>query len=474
MQSSAGWLAGPDASIPILEDLAHPQRWVALFAGDGRIAWLSEPLAAWFDASAVRWEDLFARAHRGAELWQELLGQGRLVEREADLLTASGCRPVRISAARLALGDGLVVALLRDESGRLDEIEAERLRHDLASILEPAPTPALGLDRHGVIVCANPAALRVLEQPGDALLGQPLSDCLERAEDVERVAGALAADEARLEGVVLRGRSKRRASLLLRTIRSRGGEAMATVVYLEPRLRSDSLAFLQRKNAELEHALRAVSHDLRSPLVALLGFTRLVREDYGGMLGDKGRHFLQRIEQAAQTMETLIHDLLELSRINPAAVHKTAVDPREVLRQLQAELKPRLDATGTLLELPAEPPLLHCDRTRLYQVLSNLVGNALEHMGPVEAPTIQVSINRVDREHRIVVRDNGRGIGVEHHERIFEIFHSLGPRDDERRQTGVGLAIVKKIAETHGGRVWVESSPDRGAAFHVTLPLPPG
>jgi signal transduction histidine kinase len=213
-----------------------------------------------------------------------------------------------------------------------------------------------------------------------------------------------------------------------------------------------------------------VSHDLRSPLVALLGFTRLVREDYGEILGEKGQHFMQRIEQAAQTMETLIHDLLELSRIDPGGVDKSLVDPREVMRQLQSELKPRLDSTGTRLEVPDDLPLIHCDRTRLYQVLSNLVGNAVEHMGAVEEPVISLSIASSTDSHHVIVRDNGRGIPVEHHERIFEIFQSLGPRSDERRRTGVGLAIVKKIVETHGGRVWVESAPGKGSAFHVTLP----
>jgi signal transduction histidine kinase len=106
-------------------------------------------------------------------------------------------------------------------------------------------------------------------------------------------------------------------------------------------------------------------------------------------------------------------------------------------------------------------------------VLSNLVGNAVEHMGVVDAPTISLSITTGASEHRLSVVDNGRGIPLEHHDRIFEIFQSIGPRSDERRRSGVGLAIVKKIAETYGGQVWVESAPGMGAAFHVTLPRPP-
>ncbi len=96
----------------------------------------------------------------------------------------------------------------------------------------------------------------------------------------------------------------------------------------------------------------------------------------------------------------------------------------------------------------------------------------MEHMGSVVDPTIRVEVATEARHHRLTVLDNGTGIDAEHHDRIFEIFHSVGPPSGDRRRTGVGLAIVKKIAETHGGRVWVESSPGRGAAFHVTLPRP--
>ena len=235
----------------------------------------------------------------------------------------------------------------------------------------------------------------------------------------------------------------------------------------ERRRTEDDLA---RSNAQLEHYVDAVSHDLRSPLVSLLGFSRLLREDYGARIDEKGRHFLDRIEQAGRTMESLIHDLLELSRIGRTEAAKSLIDPQSVLAPLYAEFKPRLDQEGTSLDLPEKPPLLMCNRTRLYQLFSNLVGNALDHMGNVEEPAIRVEVKPLQDGHQITVSDNGKGIDPTHHDRIFEIFQSLGPRKDGRRGTGIGLAIVKKIAETHGGRVWVDSRPDQGASFHLTLP----
>jgi signal transduction histidine kinase len=204
--------------------------------------------------------------------------------------------------------------------------------------------------------------------------------------------------------------------------------------------------------------------------VALLGFSRLLRQDYCVQLDDTGRHFIDRIEQAGRTMEELIHDLLEFSRIGQGGDRRAMVDPRSVLLQIAAEMKPRLEALGTDLELPSNPPLIFCDRTRLYQVFSNLVGNAIEHMGPCENSVVTVETWDEPDSHEISVRDLGRGVAPEDHDRIFEVFQSLGPRADGRRGSGIGLGIVKKIAETHGGKVWIESEPEMGATFRISFP----
>ncbi len=115
------------------------------------------------------------------------------------------------------------------------------------------------------------------------------------------------------------------------------------------------------------------------------------------------------------------------------------------------------------------PPPVYCDRTRLYQLLSNLIGNAISHMGDTDDPTIRVSVCEVGNGHQISVCDNGRGIAPEHLPRIFDAFQSF-PRDQGLKGTGMGLAIVRKIAEKQGGRVWVDSKPGEGAEFHVVLP----
>ena len=236
--------------------------------------------------------------------------------------------------------------------------------------------------------------------------------------------------------------------------------------------RDRALAALERRNAELEHCVHSLAHDLRSPLVALLGFSRLLRDDYGAALDAAGLRFVERIEQAGRTMEELIRDVLELASIGQREERPTVLDPRGVLVQIAAELKPQLEQSGTELLLPDSPPPVYCDRTRLYQLFSNLIGNALEHMGTCAERRIEVAIEATDDLHHIRVRDTGCGIETDQHERIFEPFQSLNGRRDGRRASGMGLAIVRRVAETRGGNAWVESTPGAGACFHVTLRQP--
>ena len=229
---------------------------------------------------------------------------------------------------------------------------------------------------------------------------------------------------------------------------------------------------LQSANEELEHTIGALAHDLRSPLVGLLGFSRLLRRDYGEVLDETGRHFIDRIEQGARSMERLLQDLLELARIGGPDEAAEWVDAHGLLRQLAAELKPRLDQGGIRLELPEDPlAQVYFNRARLYQLFSNLIGNAIDHMAPGPDACIQVSVGERDGDQEIVVADNGQGVDPAHHGRIFESFQSFGRCAEGSRRTGMGLAIVKRIAEKCGGRVWLDEG-GPGARFHVLLPRP--
>jgi signal transduction histidine kinase len=228
---------------------------------------------------------------------------------------------------------------------------------------------------------------------------------------------------------------------------------------------------LEQKNEELETCVRSVSHDLRSPLVSLLGFSRLLRDDYREVLDETGNHFLDRIERAGRHMEQLLHDMLELSRIEATPHSRVHVNPTPILQQLFSELKKQLDEKNIELHLPEDPPTVLFDRTRLYQLLSNLIGNAVAHMGEGPTRRIDVEIETLSDGWQISVGDTGPGIATEDHDRIFEAFQTAGSPDGSEKKSGLGLAIVKKIVEAHSGRVWVESEPDAGARFCVWLPL---
>jgi len=339
----------------------------------------------------------------------------------------------------------------------------------LAAVFDASPEPVAIVDGSGRLRYANAPAGVLLAQPPEALLGRPVVDCVRGLADTETRPGPVLRGHFELHPHP--GGEPRWVSWSASLLRNEAGTGIGAVVFLrdDTDRRRDEQRW-SRRHDELEQTIRAVAHDLRSPLVSVLGFSRLLRDDFGGVLGERGNHYLDRISEAGRTMETLIRELLDFARIGHGE-QRVLVDPREVLEHLRAELKPRLDAAGAALELPVEPPLLLCDRTRLYQVFSNLIGNALDHMGPCEQPRVVVEVREEQQWHLLVVRDNGRGVDPAQHRRIFEMFHSI-PREGGRKGTGIGLAIVKKVAELHGGRVWVESAPGSGAAFHVTLPRP--
>jgi PAS domain S-box-containing protein len=455
---------------------------MVLVDDEGRVVWMSDALASicgdpeWFRGRP--WVEMLVLQSEGERL-ASMLGRIGHLANESVSLRGQGGRsiPVKLSAARLgdAEASWATVTITRpDTHSQVADPQFPQSLEYLKAILDSSPDGVVVVGRNRRIAYANPAMEQLLGHPPAEMVGKPVDSYIHRCECLDRIAGALRPNSpVRDQDLQLRRRNGTVLSVSVSAslLRLDDGTDMGAVAYLrdvtERRRTEEDLA---RSNAQLEHYVDAVSHDLRSPLVSLLGFSRLLREDYGSRIDEKGRHFLDRIEQAGRTMESLIHDLLELSRIGRAEAEKSLIDPRSVLDRLRAEFKPRLDQDGAALELPDNPPLLMCNRTRLYQLFSNLVGNALDHMGRVERPTIRVEVKTLQDAHQITVSDNGEGIDPAHHARIFEIFQSLGPHKDGRRGTGIGLAIVKKIAETHGGRVWVESDLGKGAQFHLTLP----
>ena len=235
---------------------------------------------------------------------------------------------------------------------------------------------------------------------------------------------------------------------------------------LEQRVTERTLQ-LEAANRELEAFSYSVSHDLRAPLRAVDGFSQAVLEDYGGQLPEEGRRYLQTIRAGAQKMGALIDDLLNFSRLNRAPLNKNAVDTGNLVRSVLADLSAEQDGRQIELRI-GELPVCAGDRALLRQVWINLLSNALKYTRKREAAVIEVGCEAGAEGDVFFVRDNGTGFDMRYADKLFGVFQRLH-RAEEYEGTGVGLAIVQRIIQRHGGRVWTEAAVDRGATFYFTL-----
>lgn len=496
----------------MLEGLSHSHPLVIALDDSRRLVWLSDefgflfpnavkcvghPIQVLIDEMAVKDIEKF-RADAEAFV-DELHRTGRVGRAVFDVGEFPTVARVESSAFLFETDDGnqLSVSMSRRLAPEAPMV-AERTPLDsnsrLAIILDATPDAILVVDRLGFVTSANAAAGRILGYPAEKLIDQPITLFLKESERLQGIAHALAergvieseeVEIARVDG------SRVWLSISARThqfARTDGTETTETILLMrdvtERRLANQAL---ERKNEELENCVRSVAHDLRSPLASLLGFTRLLREDHGESLGESGNRFLERIEDSGRNMDQLLHGMLELSRIGVAPMRRAAINPALILDQLRAELKLRLEEGEIELTTPSDPPVVRGDPTQIYQLFANLMSNAVAHMptieerrrlGWTERARVEVGIEPSPAGWTISVADNGLGIAHEDQERIFEMFQSARPSGSSstHKSTGLGLSIVKKIVESNGGTIRVESAPNEGARFIVFLPkdLPSG
>ena len=231
------------------------------------------------------------------------------------------------------------------------------------------------------------------------------------------------------------------------------------------------IAELERKNAELERFTYTVSHDLKSPLITIKGFLGFLRDDAKAGNLKRLESDIQRISDAADKMQRLLNDLLELSRIGRLVNESESIDLNKMISEVLELLHGRIHGGGIRVSVASDLPNVYGDRPRLFEVLQNLVDNAAKFMGDQPHPRIEIGRQGTagDGNPILFVRDNGIGIDPKFKDRIFGLFDKLDPRTDG---TGIGLALAKRIIEIHGGKIWVESEPGKGATFYFTLPEP--
>jgi PAS domain S-box-containing protein len=227
---------------------------------------------------------------------------------------------------------------------------------------------------------------------------------------------------------------------------------------------------LERSNRDLEDFAFVASHDLQEPLRKVQAFGGQLKERYGRLLGEEGRDYLQRIEEATEGMQHMIEDLLAYSRIASMDPSFRRTDLNAVTREVLGDLEDRLAHSQGRVEL-GSLPVIDADPVQMRQLMQNLIGNALKFHRPETPPEVKVGV-KASTAHRIelFVEDNGIGFDIRNLERIFQPFQRLHGRS-EYGGNGIGLAICRRIVERHGGSITAESTPGEGATFFITLPV---
>jgi PAS domain S-box-containing protein len=386
---------------------------------------------------------------------------------------------------------GVVFSALRDADGNLRGFS--EFSHDLSQskesearyrgLLEAAPDAMVVVNVAGEIVLLNVRAEKEFGYSRDELVGQKVKNIIPEGFAERLIAdGTRSAAEALAQqictGIELIGRRKDGSQfpieLMLSPLESADGILVTAAIRdISVRKKSDehlarTVAELKRSNDELQQFAYVSSHDLQEPLRMVSSYTQLLAKRYKGRLDSDADEFIAFAVDGCDRMQGLIQDLLTYSRAgnNKKALYKVSCD--DALQKALANLRITIEQSGAVVTHDALPAVT-TDAPQLTQILQNLIGNAIKYRR-AETPRVHISaIHDVSNEWTFSVRDNGLGIDPQYFERIFILFQRLHGRD-EFEGTGIGLAICKKILERLGGRIWVESQPEKGSTFYFALP----
>lgn len=408
--------------------------------------------------------------------------------RELDTALAELTRS-RDEAQQLTLAMVSILEDLSAERARLDREVSERTvaEERFRSVFEASPVGKLLIGPSGTILLANGVAASLLGYASDELTGRPVDVLVpprQRDAHAEHRRRFHAEPEPRPMGAgrhltaVRKDASEVPVDIALNPIATDEGRGvLASVVDISHRVRSERALEqanreLRRKNEELEQFVYTVSHDLKSPMVTISGFVGHIASD-AAALGHAGIvDAARRVERACVRLRETLDDLLELSRAGRTVHQPERLDVRALLDRVLEAHHAAIAARGIRLELEAALPLVEADPLRLAEVFDNLISNAIRYGCTGAAPVIRIGAERAGGEARFFVEDEGPGVPAEFQERVFGLFVRLSAGGEG---SGVGLAIVRRIVEAHGGRTWIESPPParaRGARAWVALADP--
>jgi two-component system, LuxR family, sensor kinase FixL len=351
------------------------------------------------------------------------------------------------------------------------------------AIVEAAVDAILAIDESGRIQSFNPAAGRLFGYAADEVMGQNVRMLMPlpyREEHDGYIARYIQPGEKRIIGIgrdVVGQRKDGSTFPMHLSVAEVPGKRRLfagiirdlTEIKRVEHAREELLAQLERTNAELERFTYTVSHDLKSPLITIKGFLGMLEQDARDGNVERLARDIERIASAADRMQNLLEDLLELSRVGRIGNPVEVVPLERVVRDVLEILAGPISESGARVEVEANLPVVRGDRLRLQEVLQNLVENALKFARDDCPPLIQIGTRPGEGDGAVVfVRDNGRGIDPRYREKVFGLFEKL---QKGTQGTGIGLALVKRIVEFHGGRIWVESEGSGlGATFCLVLP----
>ena len=396
-------------------------------------------------------------------------------------LASGAVRMVEIFATPVITGGRpRLIALIHDITER-KRAEAALLESEekFRTLVETAYEGIWILDADYRVTFVNPRMAGMLGYAPEEMIGRPLESFIspDELKDHYRAAGERKAGSmGQFERKYLRKNGSACWALVSAVPIMKNGTfagAFATVMDITQRKQAEKereamIRNLEEKNAEMERFVYTISHDLKTPLITILGYAGLLEEDLEtGKTGDL-RACIDRITAAGKKMDTLLADVLQLSRIGRVASPSEKIPMTVIAREAADLVAISLQQRGAEAEIDPDMPEVYVDRNRIREVLVNLIENAVKYMGDQKEPKIHIGAKQVGGSPAFFVQDNGMGIAPAYLEKIFGLFEKL---DQKSPGTGAGLAIVKRIIEVHGGRIWAESKGEKtGSTFFFTLP----
>ena len=354
--------------------------------------------------------------------------------------------------------------------------ELEKLQHRYELILTSAGEGICGLDREGKATFVNPVVARTTGWAVEELIGKTEKEIF-----YPNGSGGEGAKGDAGEAIFHRKDSSRFPVEFVRTRIEEAGVQTGSVLMFKDiteRKRAEEVlaqnaAELARSNAELEQFAFVASHDLQEPLRKIQAFGDRVKTKLESIMPNDTRDYLDRMQNAAARMRTLIDDLLAFSRVIRSSEPFVAVDLGQITREVLGDLEVRIEKSGGRVEI-GEMHTIQADPTQMRQLLLNLIGNALKFQAPGAQPVVKISSRLVtslsgEQFCDLIVADNGIGFEEQYAEKIFAVFQRLHGRG-EYEGTGVGLAVCRRIADRHKGTITAKSTPGQGSTFTVTFP----